>query len=188
MPSYQQIARHLGVSSRAGVQRHIQALESQGLIARKRHNGSFMIELQSRKVATDLLCSVELIDVTHTGGRYEMGNGSRLAVPRNTIGHLSPEDIFAFRMPDDSMVERHILEDDLVLLERRPYSRRGEVVAALAADSRMVIGLYYQQGRETEIRPANADLEPQIFAADEIAVHGVMRGLIRPFPRNDLSD
>jgi repressor LexA len=31
-PSYQQIARHLGVSSKAGIARHIESLENQGFL------------------------------------------------------------------------------------------------------------------------------------------------------------
>ena len=34
-PSYQIIARHIGVSSKAGIAKHIRALEAQGCIARR---------------------------------------------------------------------------------------------------------------------------------------------------------
>src|SRR5215218_6300647 len=44
-PSYQLIARELGVSSKAGIAKHIKALEEQGLLLRRRENGSFKLDV-----------------------------------------------------------------------------------------------------------------------------------------------
>ena len=44
-PSYQVIARDLGLNSKAGIAKHIKSLEEQGLVKRKRVNGSFSLEL-----------------------------------------------------------------------------------------------------------------------------------------------
>ncbi len=178
-PSYQQIARHLGVSSRAGVQRHIAALESQGLITRRRDNGSFAIELPLKRIANDLVCGVELIEVDDENERYVVAGRSMITIPRFLIGDLSPEDVFAIRVPNDSMVDRQICLDDVIFLERRPYARRGEVVVANLDGDRMLLGGYYHHGLETEIRPANTGYDPTVLPADEITVQGVMRGLLR---------
>ncbi|MCC6326885.1 MAG: HTH domain-containing protein [Acidobacteria bacterium] len=179
-PSYQQIARHLGVSSRAGVQRHIAALESQGLISRRRENGSFGIELQLQKIATDKVCDVDLIE-TDDGSQGRPGDMVRTAaaVPRYLIGDLAPDEVFAFRAPDDSLIGRQICERDVILFARRSYARRGEVVVAQTDDGRMLLGLYFQRGRETEIRPACEGYEPVTLPADEVTVEGVMLGLMR---------
>lgn len=187
-PSYQQIARHLGVKSRAGIQRHIEALEDQGLIERRRDNGRFAIDLPMQKIATDQVCGVEMIEVHGEDGRYMFSKRSIVTVPRYLIADIPPGDIFAVKIPDDSMIERQICEGDLVFFEKRSYARRGEIVAATSEGERVVLGLYTQRGRETEIRPADPDREPMIFPADEITLQGVMRGLLRPFPSNDHSD
>lgn len=178
-PSYQQIARHLGVRSRAGVQRHIAALESQGLITRRRENGSFGIELPVQKLITDKICTVELIEAADQDGRYVISERSLISIPRHLIGDLTPDAVFAFRAPDDSMIERQICVDDILFFERRSYARRGEIVAARAGGDRVLFGLYYQLGRETEIRPSSEDKPSIILPADEIVVEGVMRGLLR---------
>lgn len=180
-PSYQQIARHLGVSSRGGVQRHIAALESQGLIARRRENGRFGIELPMQKIATDQVCAVEMIELEGDGESFAVFNRSLITVPRYLIGELPPGEIFALKTPDDRMIERHICEDDIIFFERRSYARRSEIIAAKTGNDRMLFGLYHQRGSETEIRPANPEHETAIFPADEITVEGVMRGLMR-FP------
>ena len=44
-PSYTQIARHFGVSSKATIAKHIEALEKRGLISRQRENGAFALSV-----------------------------------------------------------------------------------------------------------------------------------------------
>ena len=48
-PSYAQIARHFGISSKATIAKHIEALEKRGLIARKHANGSFALSVNKEK-------------------------------------------------------------------------------------------------------------------------------------------
>lgn len=178
-PSYQQIARHLGVTSRGGIQRHIAALESQGLISRRRENGSFGIELPMQKIATDQVCSVEMIELAEGDGGFTVSGRSVIAVPRYLVGDIPAGEVFAIRTPDDRLNERHICEGDILLFEKRNYARRSSVVAATTDRGQMLIGLYNQRGAETEICPANSHYEPIVFPADEISVEGVMRGLMR---------
>ena len=85
-PSYQQIARQLGVSSKAGIARHIQALESQGLISRRRENGSFALELPTNGVAADQVCKIELLDLTYVDGIAGDWIRSEVAIPKFMIG------------------------------------------------------------------------------------------------------
>lgn len=181
-PSYQRIAHQLGVSSKGGVQRHIIALENQGLIARKRENGSFRIELCLKTAGLDSVCLVEMIEPTPAENGEPGFHRSMTTLPKNLIGSLMPDEVIAYRAIGDAMAERQIEEGDIVLLEKRSYGRRGEVTLVLARGKEMILGLYYQMGGETEIRPANADQDAHVFSADEVEVQGVMRGLLRPIP------
>lgn len=181
-PSYQQIARQLGVTSKGGIQRHIVALENQGLIARRRENGSFGIELRSRKMVAEAVVNIELIETD--GGSHEVAR-PMITVPKFLVGSLSPADVVAFRAADDSMEEKHLCEGDIVLFEKRSYARRGQVVLAAARGKQILLGLYFHHGLETEIRPASANVDGIFFPADEIEVLGVMRALLRPFPSED---
>ena len=184
-PSYQQIAWQLGVSSKAGIARHIQALETQGLISRRRENGSFGLELHLKNTASESVCKVEFLDAVSDDGEAGVWNHSELVVPKFLIGSLSPDDVFAYKVQNDSMIDRHICEADIVLLERRSYARRGDIVVAMANDEQMLLGQFYQIGSETELRPANASYESIIFPADKIVVQGIMRGMLRPIAPND---
>jgi repressor LexA len=184
-PSYQRIARHLGVSSKAGVARHIKSLETQGLISRRRENGTFGLEIPSNGVSADLFCKIEQFERAEGDGVAEDWIKSEVAIPKFMIGSLLPSEVFAFKVQDDSMVDKHVLEADIALVEKRSYARRGEIVVAIADGRQMLFGQFYHSGTETEIRPANSYYEPVTFAADKVVIQGVMRGLLRPLPSQD---
>ncbi|MGB7210361.1 MAG: transcriptional repressor LexA [Pyrinomonadaceae bacterium] len=184
-PSYQQIARQLGVSSKSGIARHIEALETQGLISRRRDNGSFGLELHFTKVDSESVCKIELIEVSEQTVNASEFTRSNIAVPNFLIGSMSPDEVFAFKAPDDSMIDKNICEADIVLFERRSYARRGDIVAALANNKQMLLSQYFQTGSETELRPANPNYESVIFSADRVVVQGIMRGMLRPIASHD---
>ena len=100
------------------------------------------------------------------------------------VGSLSPEDVFTFKAPDDSLEEKQISEGDILLLEKRDYARRGDIAVFLIGGKQMTIGQYYPQGPETEIR-RSGDHETLVLPADEVAIQGVMRGFVRPIPKHD---
>lgn len=181
-PSYQQIARHLGVSSRAGVQRHINALESLGLISRRRDNGSFGIELTSRRVDSDSLCNIEMAESIGSAEGGEQTNWTVISLPKFMLGYLMPGDVVAYKVTNGSAAEGEVAEGDVVLFEKRNYARRGETVLAETAKGRLILGRYYPQGTSIELRLNSDDDGAMRIASDEVALIGVLRGLLRPIP------
>jgi repressor LexA len=179
-PSYQKIARHLGVRSKAGVGKHIAALENQGLLARRRENGSFFIEMSPRESTSKTTCRVEWLDAPSDSNYREKWETEPLFVPRFLLGFLEPEKIFAFRAPNEAMRGRGIFEGDVVLIEKRKFARDGECIAAIVEKKRTVLKNYYRSGAFLELRPANDRYETIRLSADKIDIQGVYRGLLRP--------
>ena len=60
-PSYAQIARHLGVKSRATVAKHVAALERRGLLVRERQDGNFTINVTPSDDSSEALVEVRLL-------------------------------------------------------------------------------------------------------------------------------
>ena len=178
-PSYQQIARQLGVSSKAGIAKHIEALENQGLISRKRESGSFKLEITPTKSILDLICEIEWLDVTQTETYAEEWEEKPLFVPKFMLENYSPDKMRAFRVPDNAMLDEHICEGDVALIEKRPYPRDGEIVVAFLENKRAVLKQYFRVGANIELRPANPNYEIIIIPADKIEVIGVLRGILR---------
>jgi repressor LexA len=180
-PSYQQIARQLGVSSKAGIAKHIKSLESQGLIARRRENGVFNLELNPVSTISEAVCEIEWLDVPKNETLAEEWESKPLFVPKFLLGFQTPERLRAFRVPNNSMLNEHICEGDVALIESRSYARDGDIVVALTQNKRAVLKQFFRAGANIELRPSNPNYDSILLPADKISILGVLRGILRPF-------
>jgi repressor LexA len=180
-PSYQMIARHLGVTSKAGIARHIESLEKQGLISRRRENGSFGLDLPLEDSTAEFVCEIQWLDVPQIEtSTNEDWRKEPLFVPRFILGLQEPERLRAFLVPNDAMSGKHICEGDVALIDTRPYARDGDVVVAIVGNKRVVMKQFFRYGSNFELRPANEFYETIKLPAHKIKIVGVHRGLFRP--------
>ncbi|HYX27166.1 MAG TPA: S24 family peptidase, partial [Pyrinomonadaceae bacterium] len=122
-PSYAQIARHFGISSKATIAKHISALEKRGLIQR-RHDTGFEIGVQSDEVSPDSMCAVRLVGRIAAGVPIDaVPDIETICVPRFLLGRVRPERIYALRIKGDSMIDEHICDGDIALIESRNDAR-----------------------------------------------------------------
>jgi len=181
-PSYQQIAWHLGVSSKAGIARHIESLENQGLLTRRRsENGAFNLELRSTNSVTEAVCGIEWLEVPKTQTLTEDWERETLFLPKCLLGFYTAEQVRAFRVRNDAMIEENICEGDVALVEKRAFARDGDIVVALTENKRAVLKHFFRSGAKIELRPANSSYVSIVLPADKISVLGIFRGLLRPF-------
>ncbi len=180
-PSYQQIAKHFRLASKAAVAKHIEALEKQGLISRRRENGSFSLELFPKAVVSDLVCQIEWLELPDTPKILDDFSDETLLVPTFLIGHYKPAKLCAFRVQNDSMLDDHICEGDIALIEKRAFARDGDiVVCVLNGGDRVILKRIFRDGANVELRPSNENYEITKIPADKVEVKGIFRGLIRP--------
>src|SRR5713226_589489 len=82
-PSYSQIARHLGVSSKATIAKHISALEKRGLIKRAHDDGTFTLAVNMDDAAADAMCEVRLVGRIAAGAPIDaIEDTEMICVPR----------------------------------------------------------------------------------------------------------
>ncbi|HEY0079854.1 MAG TPA: transcriptional repressor LexA [Pyrinomonadaceae bacterium] len=180
-PSYAQIARHFGVSSKATIAKHIEALERRGLLSRQRTDGSFGLSVQVEETAGDATCEVPLLGRIAAGAPLDtVVDAESIAVPRFLLGSVRPTNIYALRVTGDSMIDEHICDGDIALIENRVEARNGEIVVALIEGARATLKRLFRFGHEVELRPANSQLAPIRLHASQVAVQGIFRGLLRP--------
>ena len=181
VPSYTQIANHLGVKSRATVAKHIAALERRGLISRRGEDGSFSLAIMAEEVPSDSLCEVRIAGRIAAGQPIEVvPDAEMIAVPRFMLGRVRPEKVYAVRVQGDSMIDEHICDGDIALIEDRSEARDGEIVVALVDETHATLKRLYRHGAEVELRPANSQLESITVPASQVRVQGIFRGLLRP--------
>lgn len=179
-PSYQQIAWHLKLSSKAGIVKHIKALETQGLITRMRENGNFNLALRPPNLIEEAVCEIQWLNEPKGDSFVEDWEKETLFVPKFLLGYFAPQDMRAFRAPNDSMLEENICEGDVVLIEKRSFARDGDIVVALTENKKTVLKKFFRVGAKIELRPANANYLPILLPANKVSVLGIFRSLLRP--------
>ncbi len=179
-PSYQQIAKHFRLASKAAVAKHIAALENQGLISRRRENGSFSLELFPKTLVTDLVCRIEWLEFPAINRFNDDFSDETLLVPTFLIGLHRPDNLSAFRVRNDAMLDEHICEGDIVLIEKRTFARDGDMVVLVINGDRADFKRIFRDGANLELRPSNKTYETIKIPADKVEIKGIYRGLIRP--------
>lgn len=187
VPSYTQIAKHLGVKSRATVAKHIKALERLDLIKVVWNNGSFTIVINQQALpASDLMCEIPMLGFIAAGRPIEVvHDGEMIPVPRFLLSRVRPEKVYAVRVQGDSMIDEHICDGDIALIEDRAEARDGEIVVALIDETHATLKRLYRHGSEVELRPANSQHESIRLPASNVRVQGIFRGLLRPTTQNN---
>jgi len=180
-PSYAQIARHFGVSSKATIAKHITALEKRGLIKRLHEDGSFALTVKVEEASSDAVCEVAVLGRIAAGAPIDAINDMEMiCVPRFLLGRVRPERVYALRVKGDSMIDEHICDGDIALIENRTEARDGEIVVALIDGARATLKRLFKFGSEVELRPANSQHETIRVPASQVMIQGIFRGLLRP--------
>jgi repressor LexA len=179
-PSYAQIARHFGVKSRATIAKHIAALERRGLLTRTHEDGSFALTVKVDDA--DALCEIKLLGRIAAGAPLDVVEYQELIpVPRFLLGRVRPDRVYALRVRGDSMIDEHICDGDIALIENRTDARDGEIVVALLTEeNQATLKRLYRRGANVELHPANSQLQPLTLPGSQVSVQGIFRGLLRP--------
>src|SRR4030095_8945173 len=131
--------------------------------------------------SSDQLCEVALLGKIAAGAPLEViESDERIPVPRFLLGRVKPERVYALRVTGDSMIDEHICDGDIALIENRTDARDGEIVVALLDGARATLKRLFRFGTEVELRPANSQLAPLRLPASQVRVQGIFPRLLRP--------
>jgi repressor LexA len=179
IPTYTQIAKHLGVKSRATVAKHIKALERLGLISIQ--DEPFAINIIQQQLPSSDFREIRIEGRIAAGHPIEaVRDEDMIAVPGFMLSKVRAGNVYALRVQGDSMIDEHICDGDIALIENRPEARDGEIVVALVDETHVTLKRLYRHGAEVELRAANPEVEPIRVPADQVCVQGIYRGLLRP--------
>jgi len=178
-PSFEEIAQAFGYSSLATVHEHLSNLERKGYI-RKSYNESRSIEMVPREVGSHAV-DLPLLGAVAAGLPIEaIQENESLSVPADMI--RSGRDNFVLRVEGNSMIDEQIRDGDYIVVSAQPTAQDGEVVVALiAGESATVKKIYREPGNRIRLQPANTTMDPILVDAGDVAVQGVVVGLIRRY-------
>jgi repressor LexA len=172
-PTLEEIATDLGGISRVSVLDHLRALERKGAIRRRQREARAIEILDPQYAPTRGVPLVGTIaagtPILEASVREDVDLEEFLGVGNGS---------FLLRVRGNSMIEDHICDGDLVLVESRTVARDGETVVAVVGEEATL--KRFQRDRDRiRLEPANAALQPMIFPATDVQVRGVVRGVIR---------
>src|SRR6266576_4006531 len=182
-PSYEEIARGLGLASLATVHKHISTLETKQYLKRG-FNQSRSLDLgpkyvHERRRRQDTPLEVPLL------GRIAAGAPVEAIAQKETVrfgDFLGNPDVFALEVRGDSMIEDHICSGDLVLVEKANQAKDGDIVVALIEGTQTTLKRFYREpGDKVRLQPANSSLQPIYVAGRDLEIQGRLLAVLRKY-------
>ena len=176
-PSFEEIARGMGLKSLATVHKHITNLEKKGMLDRV-HNRSRSIDVLPPGTKTRSSLKLPLAGRIAAGSPVEAMEASETISLADVVGN---RDVFALEVRGDSMRDEHIINGDYVLVERTKTARNGEIVVALVHGAETTLKRFYPEGNVVRLQPANLEMEPIYVPAAQVAIQGRVLGVLRKY-------
>jgi repressor LexA len=184
-PSYEEIATELDLASLATVHKHIRALEGKHYL-KCGHNQSRSLDLSSkyfqeqRKLREGGPTAIEVPLV----GRIAAGTPVESVADQETLNlaeFLRDRETFALEVRGDSMVEDHICDGDLVLIERTSQVKDGDIVVALIRGMDTTLKRFYRESDVARLQPANSSMNPIRVPLADLEIQGRVLAVLRKY-------
>ncbi len=185
-PTLEEAAEHLGVT-KITVYEHLNQLIKKGAVRRDKAKAravQVLFDPDAEPSGGDPMAAAGGSPSLPLLGTIAAGRGiEAVEVPEPMmLTDLVPTeaDHYLLRVRGKSMIEDHIDDGDLVVVERRETARNGEIVVAILEDEEATLKRFYREadGR-VRLQPANSELDP-IYPA-QVEIRGIVRGVIRRF-------
>ena len=180
MPSSREVQKHFGFASQTAAMDLLRALERKGAIRRLPGKARAVILSagDESSISDSPFMDIPIYGNIAAGMPQETGEEieGTVRVDFASMGISRNSEPFALKVRGDSMIDAHILEGDLVILERRE-PRTGDVVAALIDGESTLKRFLTKQGM-SYLKAENSNY-PNLIPVRELSVQGVMIGLIR---------
>jgi repressor LexA len=174
-PSTREIQNHFGFASQTSVMQYLVALERKGFLDR-----------HARK-ARALITPVQKVRITDIPIYGQIPAGMATLTEQTIEGHVSLDTrsanasktgrTFALRVRGDSMIDAHIVDGDIIILEDRKDVQNGDIVAALI-DGETTLKRYVMEHGRPYLKAENS-MYPDLIPARELRIQGVMVSLVR---------
>jgi repressor LexA len=181
-PTLDEAAQALGVS-KITIHEHLNQLTKKGAIHRDRAKARAVAILHDpdageQDIAPSAVPTLPLV------GRIAAGNPIEAIEEREDVSltDLVPtgDNMYMLRVRGKSMIDDHIDDGDLVVVERRETAKDGDIVVAILEDEVATLKRFYREPNGMiRLQPANAAMEP-IFTS-RVQLRGIVRGVIRRF-------
>lgn len=208
-PSFEEMKHALGLKSKSGIHRLINALEERGFIRRLPHKAR-AIEVIKIPTSMEQEDAIKVLNfpskplhpatqqASHTidadadipslplYGKIAAGTPIEALANNSDYVMVPPTmigrgDYYALTVEGDSMIEAGIHDHDTVIIQRCDSAENGAIVVALVDEHEVTLKRLYRQGSEVALEPANQAYETRILPSGRVRIQGKLAGLIRQY-------
>jgi len=183
-PSYEEIARGLKLSSIATVHKHISALAKKNYLSRGA-NQSRSVEVAPRYVQEQSRHKFEASLEVPIHGSIAAGQPVQAFETNDSLSFadfVGRKETYALRVRGNSMVEDHICDGDMILIENTRDASDGQIVVALVGGNESTLKRFYrEQGNMVRLQPANESMSPIRVPASQVEIRGRLLAVLRKY-------
>jgi len=180
-PSIRQICSAINLSSPATVHVHINHLVDKGFIKRSKEGNRALELLVPNEYEThgEDVVNVPLLGKVTAGSPIEA-----IEMPNEFFSlpsYLIPKqkEVFTLKVDGESMINKGIFSDDIVIVERTETAKNGDMVVAMNDDNEVTLKTFYKENGYFRLQPENDFMEPIIL--NNVTILGKAIGLYRKF-------
>lgn len=199
-PSFEEMKDALGLKSKSGIHRLINALVERGYLERMHHRARALeVKKLPEGYAPAANDSSKPAQVTRNinavsaaaaqvplYGRIAAGTpieairdeGTLVDIPPSLLGH---GEHYALEVDGDSMIKAGINDGDIVIIRKEETARNGDIVVALIDDSEVTLKRFRRSGSKIILEPENDSYEPRVLDPERVQVQGHLAGLYRSY-------
>jgi repressor LexA len=180
-PTHREICDRFGFSSYGTVYKHLSLLEKKGLI-RRDWNQKRGVELVEQPAPAPAVApgarDLPLFGYIAAGRPIDVDVSEEIVtVPERLTAR---GDNYVLKVRGDSMIDDGIMDGDYIIVAHRREADNGQMVVANVSGE-VTLKRFYREGERVRLQPANSAMSPIYAMSRDVAVQGVVVGLMRRF-------
>ena len=178
-PSYREIMRHFGFSSLGSVYKHISVLKRRGILnAEKNSARSVVLAAPPDAPTAGSVVELPFLGVIAAGEPIEtFPQAGSITLPSGMV--VNPKKSYVLQVRGELMVDYHICDGDLIIVEATNQARKGDTVVALINNAETTLKRFHPEGDFVRLMAGNPDFKDITVAKDAVQVQGRFIGLVR---------
>lgn len=149
-------------------------------------NVAYLIPKRQQKLQLQATDPLEMLDVEFVEipllGWTSAGQPIQMELDYDTVSvpkTMVKKETFALRVKGNSMIDEHIQDGDIVIIERRSSAENGESVVVRINQEEVTMKRLFIEKSGVRLQPANPDMNPIILKNEDIEILGIVRGILR---------